>query len=551
MRLGQAISTLLAEYGVEQVFGIPGVHTLELFRGIDGSGLRVAVPRHEQGAGFMADAYARVTGEPGVCYLITGPGVTNAMTPIAQAWHDSVPMLVIASAVERAQLGSHRGTLHDTPDLAEVLRPFTLISETVDSAARVAELIDEAFRRWAAERPRPVYIGVPVDLLAEEVGELGRPERARRDAAGSDGTAASPDVVATLSAVAVAAAPAGLADALDLLAAAERPVVVAGGGARHDRPAVMALAERVDAPVILTGNAKGLLPPQHPLTTGVSLFFPAAHRLLAEADLVLALGTELSDSEGLPLPPAGPELPEILRVDIDPTAAHPRQRRPAIPMRVAEFAARALEHLPPLPRVGGGSGSDRAAAVRDELAAARAADPYTPWIAALERALPDHALLTADSAQLAYQSHLFLELDSPGRWLAPYGFGTLGPALPMAIGAAIGAPGRPVVALAGDGSALFTLPELATAHDLGLPVVLVIWDNGGYREIERSFERSGIAPAGVRTTARDLGRIASGFGIPIARPTSPDELEHELRTAIERGGPAALIVSAPAELRVR
>ncbi|MCB1273386.1 MAG: 5-guanidino-2-oxopentanoate decarboxylase [Leucobacter sp.] len=532
MKLGAAISALLRQYGVEHVFGIPGVHTLELFRDIETSGVEMVVPRHEQGAGYMADAYSRVTGRPGVCYLITGPGVTNAMTPIAQAWHDSTPLLVIASTVERAQFDAHRGTLHDTPDLAEVLRPFTLISENATSAEHAVRVIDEAFARWRTERPRPVYLGIPLDLLAEEVGELTRPALAAAPSAAS------------------AAAPTLPAAAASLLSAAERPVIIAGGGARHDGPAVAELAERLTAPVILTGNAKGLLAADHPLFAGVSGFFPSAHRLLESADLVIALGTEIADSEGFVAPPVGPRLPRILRVDIDPAATHPQQPNPPIVMRVAEFAAAALAQLPEQSGESIEAGHAHAAEVRTELAEALAESPYGPWITAIEHAIPADTVLAADSAQVAYQSHALLRLDTPGRWLAPYGFGTLGPALPMAIGAAVGAPGRPVVALSGDGGSLFTLTELATLADLDAAVVVVIWDNGGYGEIEKSFEREGIRPAGVRASARDLAAIARGFGIHAVDVTEPAGLETELRAAIERRGPAVIVVAAPEGLRV-
>ena len=535
MRLGQAISSILAEYGVEHVFGIPGVHTLELFRDIDRSGIDVIVPRHEQGAGFIADAYSRVTGRPGVCYLITGPGVTNAMTPIAQAWHDSIPMLVIASTVERAEFAAHRGTLHDTPDLAEVLRPFTLISETVGSVEQVVSLIDEAFGRWSSERPRPVYLGIPRDLLAEEVGELHRP----------GGAIAAPIAAAAGAASAIAAR------AVERLAASARPVIVAGGGARHDAEAVRILAERIDAPVILTGNAKGLLPEAHPLSAGVSAFFPSAHRLLVDADLVLGLGTELSDSEGFAVSPPNPDPAKLIRVDIDAGSEPPGLPLPTVEMRVADFIELAIDSLPSEPMGRGANGGEhRAAAVRTELAEERAADPYGRWIEAVERAITDEVVLVADSAQVAYQSHGLLRLDTPGRWLAPYGFGTLGPALPMAIGAAVGSGSRPVVALAGDGGSLFTLAELATARDLGVPLTLVIWDNGGYREIETSFQREGIRPAGVQTSAQDLAAIAAGFGLASARLSTPEELEARLRAAIADRAPAVIVVDAPAGLRV-
>lgn len=535
MRLGQAISSLLTQYDVDHVFGIPGVHTLELFRDIDASGINVTIPRHEQGAGFMADAYTRVSGKPGVCYLITGPGVLNAITPIAQAWHDSVPMLIIGSTVTVPELGAHRGTLHDTPDLAEVLRPFTLFSETVTEAARVPELIDEAFIRWRRERPRPVYIGIPRDLLELEVGEFTRPAKA------TDHTRlAVPDTQ--------------LEEAIDAIAASQRPVLMVGGGARHDADQVISLAETLAAPIVLTGNAKGLVPEQHPLNTGVSLPFPRTQELVEDADLVIALGTELSNFDVLFTGSEEPRLSDVVRVDIDPTVTHPDQRRATLQMRVADFVETALKMLPAKTSAASAAGLERASRAQAGLTEARAADSHTPWIDAISRALPANAILTADSAQVAYQAHHYLPLNKPGKWLAPYGYGTLGPALPMAVGAAIAAPNQPIVALAGDGSSLFTLPELATARDLGeqtgANITYVIWNNGGYREIEVSFDRVGIRPAGVRTTAHDLGMIAEGFGARVTRPTSPAELEAVLSAESTFPGLSVVIVEAPPAHRV-
>lgn len=327
-------------------------------------------------------------------------------------------------------------------------------------------------------------------------------------------------------------------------------MIIAGGGARHDGTAVQALAERLAAPVILTGNAKGLLAEGHPFNVGISMPFARTQELVEDADLVVGLGTELSDFEVLFTGSDEPRMADVLRVDIDPAVTHPDQTRPTLTMRVAEFVDRAIAALPQPDAAASAAAVARAEAAKTGLAEARAEDPHTPWINAIAAALPDDAILTADSAQVAYQAHHFLPLDTPGRWIAPYGYGTLGPALPMAIGAAIATPGRPVVALAGDGSALFTLPELATAHDLGANITLVVWDNGGYREIEVSFERTNIQPAGVRTTAHNLGAIAAGFGAVVSRPTTPGELTEALRVAVQQPGLSVIVTRAPDEHRV-
>ena len=164
--IGRYVIRLLGAYGVDLVFGIPGVHTLELYRGLEGSGIRHVLVRHEQGAGFAADGYARVTGKPGVCLLISGPGVTNAATPMGQAYSDSQPMLVISSTCSSDSLGRGWGMLHEVTDQRAATAPLTAFSRTVTSAEEVGDSLAEAFAVFASERPRPVHIEIPIDVLA-------------------------------------------------------------------------------------------------------------------------------------------------------------------------------------------------------------------------------------------------------------------------------------------------------------------------------------------------------------------------------------------------
>jgi thiamine pyrophosphate-dependent acetolactate synthase large subunit-like protein len=168
---GEAIVSLLEAYGVDIVFGIPGVHTLELYRGLVGSRIRHVLPRHEQGAGFMADGYARVSGKPGVCFLITGPGVTNAATPIGQAYSDSVPMLVISSVNEVRHLGKGRGELHELPDQQKLMSACTAFSERISEPSEFPAVLKRAFDVFHSARPRPVHIEVPIDIFDKPVDE--------------------------------------------------------------------------------------------------------------------------------------------------------------------------------------------------------------------------------------------------------------------------------------------------------------------------------------------------------------------------------------------
>lgn len=535
MRFGEAICKTLAARGADTVFGIPGVHTLELFRNLQQHGMRVVVPRHEQGAGFMADAYARVTGHPGVCFLVTGPGVLNALTAVAQAWHDSIPMLVIASTVETAQVGQHQGTLHDTPDIADTMRPYTLLSRNVSTLDEFRAAIDEAYSRWATERPRPVYIGVPLDVLGQTVDYVDPGQPARPPAP-------------------TALAPEQLDRVVAALHAATTPVIVAGGGCRGAADELLAVAEALDAPVVLTTNSKGLLPDAHPLNVNLSTPFAGTRHLLETADAVLAVGTELSDFEYIPTGSTPATLRNIIRVDLDPTASHPDQGGATLVSDAKQFLADLLPRISTAegsgdrPRPLGGA--ERAAAARASWTQAYADDPYRDWVEALRLGIPEDAILALDSAQLAYQAHQFMELPKGATWLSPYGFGTLGPAIPMAVGAAVASEHRSVIALAGDGSSLFTIAELATAADLGRQLTVVLWINGGYREIEASFERAEIPAVGVATSAPDFAAIATGLGATTVVVREPGALTEALRSAVNSPKLTVVLVAAPEPLCV-
>lgn len=222
---GQALVRLLANYGVDTVFGIPGVHTLELYRGLPGSGIRHVLTRHEQGAGFMADGYARVSGKPGVCFVITGPGVTNVATAIGQAYADSVPLLVISSVNHSASLGKGWGCLHETQDQRAMTAPITAFSALALSPEQLPELIARAYAVFDSERPRPVHISIPLDVLAAPVAHDWSAAVARRPGRGVPCTEA-------------------LRAAAERLAAARRPMLIAGGGALAAGDALAALSER-------------------------------------------------------------------------------------------------------------------------------------------------------------------------------------------------------------------------------------------------------------------------------------------------------------------
>lgn len=538
---GEVLVTLLERYGVEHVFGIPGVHTVELYRGLARSGIRHITPRHEQGAGFMADGYARTRGKPGVCFIITGPGMTNIATAMAQAYADSIPMLVISSVNPRNRLGAGHGDLHELPSQHKVVSGFAAFSHTLMSAAELPAVLARAFAVFQAARPRPVHIEIPLDVLVEPADAL---------------LEALPIQVPKPS-----ASPSAIADAARRLAAARRPMILAGGGATNGGANLQRLAEALQAPVALTINAKGLLPPDHPLLVGSTQSTPATRQLVQQADVVLAVGTELGETDYDVVFDGGFRIPgELIRIDID--AVQAVQNFPPALAVVGDAACTlralnaALSGLPMAPP-DSDWGAARVARLRAEVAASL--DPVsrsvTRFLQTVLDTLPD-AVVVGDSTQPVYIGNLTIDPARPRSWFnASTGYGTLGYALPAAIGAQLGTQGgsqghtstdlappanRPVVCLIGDGGIQFTLGELASAVEARSPIIVLLWNNQGYEEIKKYMVNRDIEPVGVDIFTPDFVTVARGLGCEASRAGDAASLRDALLRASDRALPTLI-----------
>jgi len=515
---GEAVVRALEAHEVDTVFGIPGVHTLELYRGLAHSSIRHVSPRHEQGAGFMADGYSRVTGKPGVCLLISGPGVTNAITAIAQAYADSIPMLVVSSVVSRRELGMGWGGLHDLPDQRALSGEVTAFSHTLMDPAELSDVMAQAFATFAAGRPRPVHIEIPVDVLAIPVDET---------------SFAAPSVAGP-----AAPEPDAVDQAAQLLSAAERPVLILGGGTRNASAEAVALAERLDAPVVTTVAGKGVVPESHPLSLGTTIPLDSTLDMIADADVVAAVGTELSDVEMFYSSRSLEIRGALIRLDVDPEQL---ARRFAPTCEVLGDAKETIRSL--LDRIGvrGSRGSpERVAAALRKARWTDDVERHRPVLEAIDRALPDDAVVATDSTQLAYSAHLAFPVSRPRSWIAPIGYGTLGCGLPDAIGAKLGAPDRPVACITGDGGFLFTIEELATAAELRVSLPILLWNTEGYAEIEDSMRGAGVAPVGVELSIPDFVAIARGFGCHALHVAGLEELSGAIETALYADRPTLI-----------
>ena len=513
--VGEALVDLLEAHGVDIVFGIPGVHTAELYRGLAGSKIRHVTPRHEQGAGFMADGYARASGKPGVCFVITGPGLTNTITAMAQARADSVPMLVISGVNARKTLGKGQGFLHELPDQSGMIKTFAKASYTLKSGAELAETLAHCLALTQSGRPGPVHLEIPTDVMVER---LDVPEMAAVDEA------------------ARAIDPAGFEAAATLVARARSPVILAGGGAIGADSSLRAFAEKIDAPVVLTANARGMLA-GHRLRVPASPSLAPVRDLIAASDLVIAVGTEFGPTDYDMYGDGGfPKIPHLLRID---ASADQIAIGPSACQSLCEDSDEALAGLLPLlPERLRRDGAARADATRQATLAGL--DARLAGQVALLHRLRDaapNARFVGDSTQLVYAGNLYYDAKGPGRWFnSATGYGSLGYLPPGAIGAALGDPGVPVVAIVGDGGLQFSLAELGTASDEGVDVVFLVWNNNGYREIENFMLDAGITPEGVKPTPPDMTSIAKAYGLGFCRADEEGALVGAIAACLKRGG---------------
>ncbi len=524
---GELLVRLLEDLGVDTVFGIPGVHTVELYRGLPATRIAHITPRHEQGAGFMADGYARVSGKPGVCFIITGPGMTNILTAMGQAYGDSIPMLVISSVNRTEQLGQRGGRLHELRSQRDLVAGVAAFSHTLLRPDELPDVLSRAFAVFRSARPRPVHIEIPIDVItapADHVSRMLTPPPAR--------PVPSADSISR---------------AVRLLKSAQRPLVLLGGGTIDAAGDAVALVEALDAPTASTINAKGVLPKGHPLALGSNQSLVPVRELVLQSDVVLAIGTELGETDYDVVFDGNFRIEcPLIRVDID---AEQLDRNFPAEVAILSDAGTAMRALrAALGDTQGfsahGPGARRAAKVRARLEAQwpKSWHGQRRVLDMLQETLPD-TIIAGDSTQPVYSGNHLFEATRPRSWFnSSTGYGTLGYALPAAIGAKVAAPQRTVVALIGDGGIQFTLPELASAIEANAPIIVLLWNNLGYGEIKRYMQNRGIQLIGVDIYTPDFLAIGGGFGCHAVRVTSFDHLRDALNEAARASRPSIIEV---------
>jgi acetolactate synthase-1/2/3 large subunit len=515
---GEAVIRALEAHGVKHVFGIPGTHTLPIDRFLSQSNIRHVQPRHEQGAGFAADGYARASGRPGVCIVTSGPGVTNLATAAAQAYSDSVPMLVISPGMPGDVYRRGTGYLHEAKDQSRAMENLVAWSHRATSPADIAESVHRAFAQFASMRPRPVHLEIPLDIL-DAVGDVspdtpsvpGRPEADR----------------------------ASIDEAIRILGGARRPGLLLGGGAQDAAAEATKLARLLDAIVVTSANGKGSFPEDDELALGVALGYPAGRAALADCDVVVVIGSEISevDLEGEKL-----ELPgRVVRIDIDPGQLNMNlASQCGIHSDAASAIQKLLAGLQPVAPRGGAARARKARERLDHEIQVRGAGSIAA-ARAIQSCIDDETIVACDTSMLCYNGIIPARFArTPRSCLNPTGYATLGYALPAGIGAKLAQPDRRVIVVAGDGGILFTLSELSMAVDLKLRIPIVVVNNRGYGEIRQAMVSRGIEPFGVTFDPPKFPAVAEAFGANGVLVSEPSQLERAIGAAFDADGPTLI-----------
>ncbi len=525
----EAMVRMLEAHGVRHIFGLCGDTTLPFYDALYrlDHGMRHILTRDERSAAYMADGYARATGRPGVCYVITGPGLCNIMTPMGQAYSDSVPMLVISSCLD--ETAAVQGQLHQMKDQEIAAGTVCDWSCTAHSADAAYELVDRALIEFETLRTLPKHIQVPIRQL-----EANAPAHPAASSAAMLDMQASPAQAAALR---------------DKLETARRPLFIFGGGcALHqgqmqtgEAPDWLEGFAALGAASFTTYAGRGVIPPTDPLHFGSTLARPESGDIIGTADLVVAVGTSLSEVD-LWRHHLGHRA-DLIRIDIDPQVLSDAQQA-QIKLRADAHSLLNLTFAKPLsPKTGWSAEAISQAKTRWRAQI----DAERPGIVALCDALrdvsPADTMFYSDMTQFAYVAKEVTPMDRPGHWHHPFGFGTLGYALPAAIGGAIARAGKPTIAIAGDYGFQYTLQELATAVELQLPLPIIVWDNGKLKEIEDSMVRAQIAPNAVIQQNPDFLKLADAYGAHAAGPTNIAEFKEAVRSALDANAPTIIRIT--------
>jgi acetolactate synthase-1/2/3 large subunit len=526
---GDLVVETLAALGATTVFGLPGQHALGMFDALRRSDLRYIGLRVENNAGFAADAYGRITGEAAPLLLSTGPGALTSLAALQEAAAASAPVLAISSQIPTAGLGGGRhGYLHELPDQSASFRGVVKSVHTVRAQSQIASAIEAAWKSALTAPHGPVWVEIPQDVL---LAGTSIPVVTGGDAFPEE-LPPRPELTAV---------------AADLLSNAARPAIIAGGGVvRADASGKLRrLAETLRAPVVTTPGGKGAFPWTHPLSLQSWIEDRHTTDFLEDADVLLVVGSGLGElsSNYHTFRPRG----RVVQIEAD--LGKLESNHPALGIHAdARLALQAL-----LETVSPREDAQAPERVRDVLArvsARIAAQELTleqDVLASVRKALPADSPSFWDMTILAYWAWSAFDAKGPNHMHSAQGAGGLGYGFPAALGAAVADPTRPVLAVSGDGGALYSVSELATARQYALNVTWLIVDDGGYGILREYMTDTFGRATATELTRPDYVALAESFGVSGVR-TTPSALVDDLSKALASPGPSVVVL--PAVLRM-
>lgn len=506
----------LFHHGVRTVFGMPGSHSTALYDAIARHGqMRTILVRNEQAGAFLADGYARVTGRPGVICTTAGPGATNALTGIAEAWADSVPLLLLAGQVNHDRIHQECGNYHEI-DLESIFAPCTKFCATVMAHDQTVGYVDRAFVALGTGRPRPAALFLPQDLMLQDV----------RD---------EMPIGPTFPEIEIGYPEPELLKAAQAILTSKRPIIIAGGGAVTAKagPEIYRLAKKLDCPIVTTLNGKGLIDERDTYSLGHARSV-RGKAALDDADVMVAFGCRFTEVmtgfRTLKVPT------RLIQVDIDKTQIGMNIAAEVGIVADARVAAGALADLIPDGRKSGwGNLWPQARAMAIE---------QPEWIIHTLRAeLPENAIVFTDASEMAFRMQTDFEAYRPRTFFYPSNYIALGWGFPAALGAAVALPDRVVVSFSGDGGFLMTAQELATAVRYQLKVIAIIHNDGTYGAIKNiQMNRHGGRVVDTELNNPDFVRFADAFDVSASRAPDAGSFALALRHALHRRGPTVIEV---------
>jgi Thiamine pyrophosphate-requiring enzymes [acetolactate synthase, pyruvate dehydrogenase (cytochrome), glyoxylate carboligase, phosphonopyruvate decarboxylase] len=518
---GEALVESLIRNGVRDVFLIPGIQldwAVEALRKRSDQ-IRLFVPRHEQSTTYMADGYYRVTGQTGTAMVVPGPGALNAGAGLATAYASNSGMVFITPQIHSGGVGKGYGLLHEIKDQSGFVKGLTKWHAVVQGPTEIAAAVAKGYATASTGRPRPVGIEIPHDYLQARLEGLGCAPVPIDDVPGPN-----PIDEARLDAAAA------------LINAAKLPVLYVGGGVfpTDATDFVRRIAERIGAPVVMSDNGRGALSDRHPLAMN-SL---AGRAVFEHADVVMVVGSRFADAmvPQASWPSGGTK---YIYINIDPADLTP-PRAPDV--AIVADARHALASLEDRLHKRVALSNEQAAAVKAWAEGQIALiEPQASYIKAMRSALPDDGIFVNELTQVGYLSRIAFPVYTPRTYIGPGYQGTLGYGFPVALGAAVGAAGRRVLSITGDGGFGWNMQELATAKRYNLPITLVVFNDGHYGNVRAIQNRVFGAEVAVDLCNPDFQLLAKAFGVPSVKVETPQALGAAIRESLS-GGPVLIEV---------